>query len=87
MADAKSKGAKVVVGGSRNESLGGLFFSPTVLSETTTEMLVSQEETFGPIASVMRLVPLHSSTIRIVMVILVVLNFQLKESTFPWGKI
>lgn len=54
VADAKSKGAKVVVGGSRNESLGKLFFTPTVLSETTTEMLVSQDETFGPVASVMR---------------------------------
>lgn len=54
VADAKSKGGKVVVGGSCNESLGKLFFTPTVLSEINTEMLVSQDEIFGPVASVMR---------------------------------
>lgn len=53
--DAKEKGARVVVGGDRVEidGLGGsTFFAPTVLADVTREMLISSEETFGPIAAV-----------------------------------
>lgn len=53
IADATSKGAKVVSGGSPH-SRGGRFFTPTVLSDVTAEMLVSKEETFGPLAPVFR---------------------------------
>lgn len=49
--DAISKGAKVEVGGKTPEK-GGFFFEPTVLSGVTTEMLVSREETFGPLAPI-----------------------------------
>ncbi|MGA2510858.1 MAG: NADP-dependent succinate-semialdehyde dehydrogenase [Candidatus Acidiferrales bacterium] len=51
--DAKSKGAKVLVGGCRH-SLGGRFFEPTVLTEVTPEMTVAREETFGPVAPLFR---------------------------------
>ena len=51
--DAVGKGAKVVAGGSRH-SLGGTFFQPTVLRDVTTEMRVTNEETFGPMAPVYR---------------------------------
>ncbi|WP_153733365.1 NAD-dependent succinate-semialdehyde dehydrogenase [Sporosarcina obsidiansis] len=44
--DAKSKGATVVTGGER---VGGLFFSPTVLTDVTDQMLCMKEETFGPV--------------------------------------
>jgi succinate-semialdehyde dehydrogenase/glutarate-semialdehyde dehydrogenase len=44
-------GAKVMVGGKRH-SLGRSFFEPTVLSGVTTRMLVTREETFGPLAPV-----------------------------------
>src|SRR5215217_7065841 len=53
IADALQQGAKVVVGGKRH-SLGRTFFEPTVLSDVTTDMLVTREETFGPVAPVYR---------------------------------
>ena len=51
--DALSKGAALVVGGDRH-ALGGTFFQPTLLQGATDEMLLSKEETFGPIAAVFR---------------------------------
>jgi len=53
VADAKDKGASVLTGGRRHE-LGGLFFEPTVLSGCTKDMLISHEETFGPVAPLYR---------------------------------
>lgn len=53
IADAVSKGAKVISGGSRHD-LGGTFFQPTVLAEVNTDMKVTQEETFGPVAPLYR---------------------------------
>lgn len=47
--DAVAKGAKVVTGGTR---LQGLFFAPTVLQGVTPDMLMMQEETFGPVAPI-----------------------------------
>jgi succinate-semialdehyde dehydrogenase / glutarate-semialdehyde dehydrogenase len=49
IADAVSKGAKVVVGGKPHEK-GGLFFQPTILTGVTKDMMVAREETFGPVA-------------------------------------
>ena len=54
VADALAKGAKVVAGGTRVAGLGDRFYTPTVLSEVTPEMLCSREETFGPVAPVFR---------------------------------
>ncbi len=51
--DAVQKGAAVVTGGGRHD-LGGTFFSPTVLSGVTPGMMIMQEETFGPVAPVVR---------------------------------
>ncbi|NGM44996.1 NAD-dependent succinate-semialdehyde dehydrogenase [Rhodobacter sp. SGA-6-6] len=53
IADATSKGAKVEIGGARHE-LGGNFFQPTVLTGVTDEMIVTNEETFGPVAPLFR---------------------------------
>ena len=53
VADAKSKGAKVLLGGKRH-ALGGRFFEPTILTEVTKSMKVSKEETFGPVAPLYR---------------------------------
>lgn len=53
--DAVSKGAKVVVGGSRpqDEALqNGSFYEPTVLTDVNEDMLISYEETFGPVAPI-----------------------------------
>ena len=49
IADATSKGAKIVAGGHRH-ALGGTFFEPTVLTGVTPAMMVAREETFGPVA-------------------------------------
>ncbi|PLU24843.1 NAD-dependent succinate-semialdehyde dehydrogenase [Sinorhizobium medicae] len=51
VADALSKGGKVLVGGKRS-ALGGTFFEPTVMSGITQEMKVAKEETFAPLAPV-----------------------------------
>jgi succinate-semialdehyde dehydrogenase / glutarate-semialdehyde dehydrogenase len=51
--DAVAKGAKVIVGGKKHE-LGGLFYEPTLLTEVTTAMKVTKEETFGPVAPLFR---------------------------------
>ncbi|XP_062925945.1 succinate-semialdehyde dehydrogenase, mitochondrial [Mobula hypostoma] len=53
ISDAVSRGACVVTGGKRH-SLGGSFFEPTLLSNVTTDMLCAQEETFGPLAPVLK---------------------------------
>lgn len=51
IADALSKGAKLVTGGKRS-ALGGTFHEPTILSNVTSDMLISYEETFGPVAPI-----------------------------------
>jgi succinate-semialdehyde dehydrogenase / glutarate-semialdehyde dehydrogenase len=47
IADAVKKGAKVVTGGKR-AAQGGSFFEPTVLTDVTTDMVITKEETLGP---------------------------------------
>lgn len=51
--DALEKGAKLLCGG-RRHALGGTFFEPTILTEANGEMLIAQEETFGPVAACFR---------------------------------
>ncbi|MYL24388.1 succinate-semialdehyde dehydrogenase [Halomonas alkaliantarctica] len=49
--DAVDRGAELLLGG-HPHSLGGNFFSPTLISFATSEMKVAKEETFGPLAAV-----------------------------------
>jgi succinate-semialdehyde dehydrogenase/glutarate-semialdehyde dehydrogenase len=51
VADALSKGANLVAGGKRS-ALGGTFYEPTILSHVTNDMLITYEETFGPVAPI-----------------------------------
>ena len=51
VADALAKGARLLVGGHK---LDGRFFEPTVLADTSADMLCAREETFGPVAPVFR---------------------------------
>ncbi|KAL5731271.1 succinate-semialdehyde dehydrogenase (NAD(+)) [Ranunculus cassubicifolius] len=51
--DAVTKGAQVKVGGKRH-SLGMTFYEPTVVSNVNSEMLLSKEEVFGPVAPLLR---------------------------------
>jgi acyl-CoA reductase-like NAD-dependent aldehyde dehydrogenase len=52
--DAKAKGAKVVVGGSRGAHDGGYWYEPTVLVDVDHTMDCMKEETFGPTLPVMK---------------------------------
>ncbi|MBC8133252.1 MAG: aldehyde dehydrogenase family protein, partial [Deltaproteobacteria bacterium] len=55
IADAVAHGARVVAGGDRRADLApGTFFRPTILTDVTTTMAVSHEETFGPVLPIMR---------------------------------
>ena len=49
--DALAQGARIVTGGKRHK-LGRSFFEPTVLADVTRSMMVTREETFGPLAPV-----------------------------------
>ena len=51
--DAVAGGARVVTGGSRLPGSGN-FYAPTVLAEVNPGMRVVREETFGPVAALMR---------------------------------
>lgn len=51
--NAVSQGATIAVGGERHE-LGGSFFQPTVLTNVSASMLINREETFGPVAPLIR---------------------------------
>jgi len=53
VADAVSKGARVVTGGARH-ALGGTFYEPTLLADVTTDMRLAHEEVFGPVAPLFR---------------------------------
>ena len=50
--DATSKGARVLLGGSRIDR-PGLWFEPTVLVDVDHDMVVMTEETFGPVMAIM----------------------------------
>ncbi len=52
--DARTKGADVVVGGARVPDTDGHFYKPTVLANVSNDMLVFTEETFGPVAPIMK---------------------------------
>ncbi len=53
VADAKDKGGKVVLGGARHDR-GGLYFQPTLITGATQDMKFTKEETFGPVAGLIR---------------------------------
>jgi len=53
VSDAAAHGARVVTGGKRH-ALGGTFYEPTVLADVTPEMKIFREETFGPVAPLIR---------------------------------
>jgi succinate-semialdehyde dehydrogenase/glutarate-semialdehyde dehydrogenase len=53
VADARAKGARVVVGGRRHPR-GGTFYEPTILADVPHEAMMFREETFGPVAPLFR---------------------------------
>ena len=53
VADALAKGGKVVLGGKRRDGAGS-FYMPTVITGVRADMLAMREETFGPVAPLMK---------------------------------
>src|SRR5699024_12729431 len=56
----QDEGAKLLAGGKEltgDQYGGGLFFEPTVFTDATIDMRISQEEIFGPVVS---LIPVKS---------------------------
>ena len=51
--DAVEKGARILCGGRTREDLGGYYFEPTVVADVNENMLIMQEEVFGPVLPVM----------------------------------
>jgi acyl-CoA reductase-like NAD-dependent aldehyde dehydrogenase len=51
--EATEKGAEILCGGKRPDSLPGYFFLPTVMSRVNHTMRVMTQETFGPVLPVM----------------------------------
>ncbi|KAI5481068.1 hypothetical protein MNV49_006254 [Pseudohyphozyma bogoriensis] len=57
VADAVKNGAKLLTGGKKAKVAGfegGYFFEPTVLKDVTPACLIGQEETFGPVAGLVK---------------------------------
>jgi len=54
IADAKAKGAKVILGDGEAPQGPGYFLPPTIVTEATKDMLFSTDETFGPLAPLYR---------------------------------
>jgi len=58
ISDALSKGGKILCGGKRlkgDEYDNGFFFEPTIIENANHEMLVMQEETFGPVVGIKKI--------------------------------
>jgi succinate-semialdehyde dehydrogenase/glutarate-semialdehyde dehydrogenase len=51
VADALDRGGELLAGG---ETLGGLFYAPTVITGVTADAAMASEETFGPVAGIAR---------------------------------
>ena len=59
--DAVTGGAIVLTGGKARPDLGPYFFEPTLLTDVNEAMVMSAEETFGPIAAVYRVRDEHEA--------------------------
>jgi succinate-semialdehyde dehydrogenase/glutarate-semialdehyde dehydrogenase len=53
IADAKSKGGEIALGGGRHGN-GQSFFEPTIVTGATQDMMFAKEEIFGPLAPVFK---------------------------------
>ncbi|HTW84581.1 MAG TPA: NAD-dependent succinate-semialdehyde dehydrogenase [Candidatus Sulfotelmatobacter sp.] len=53
VADARTRGARTLLGGTR-DARGGTFFTPTVIADVPADALLAREETFGPVAGLVR---------------------------------
>lgn len=51
--DARKKGANILLGGSTHK-LGKTFYKPTILTNVNNDMKITNEETFGPVAALVK---------------------------------
>jgi succinate-semialdehyde dehydrogenase / glutarate-semialdehyde dehydrogenase len=51
--DAVDKGGKITIGGKHAEQ-GGLFFQPTIVEDCNKEMVLHEEEIFGPVSAIFK---------------------------------
>jgi acyl-CoA reductase-like NAD-dependent aldehyde dehydrogenase len=54
VAEAVTRGAKVLTGGGFNPKFSGFYYEPTVLVNVNHEMAVAREETFGPVIPIIK---------------------------------
>ncbi|KAI8659066.1 Succinate-semialdehyde dehydrogenase [Fusarium sp. Ph1] len=47
-----TQGAKVLIGGKTRPDLGPSYYEPTILTDVRTDMRITQEEIFGPVATI-----------------------------------
>jgi len=59
--DAESKGARILLGGSQQPER---YIKPTVIADLTPEMIMEQEETFGPVVAMSRYTNLEEAVQR-----------------------
>lgn len=52
--DAKSKDAKIVLGGKPLPQVGSLFYEPTIVSDVTNDMKLYTDEVFGPVVTLIK---------------------------------
>ena len=52
--DARSRGATVLAGGVARPDIGPFYFEPTILEGVTEDMILCDEETFGPVVALYR---------------------------------
>ncbi|RDI51104.1 succinic semialdehyde dehydrogenase [Nocardia mexicana] len=64
VADATSKGAKVLAGGIARPDIGPLYFEPTVLADVTDAMECGRNETFGPLVSIYPVADVEEAIVR-----------------------
>jgi succinate-semialdehyde dehydrogenase/glutarate-semialdehyde dehydrogenase len=53
VADAREKGGNVIQGGHGHEA-GALFYTPTIITEISDQMVICDEEIFGPVVAIQR---------------------------------
>jgi succinate-semialdehyde dehydrogenase/glutarate-semialdehyde dehydrogenase len=53
VADALARGGRTLTGGARDPR-GGTFYTPTVIADVASDALLAREETFGPVAGLVR---------------------------------
>lgn len=54
VASGVEEGGNILIGGERDASSNGYFYTPTIIENVTNDMRIAREEIFGPVLSVIR---------------------------------